>query len=490
MRKCGVLMHISSLPSPYGIGNFGACAYRFIDFLKDAGQSYWQILPLSPTGYGDSPYQAFSTFAGNHYLIDPDQLIGEGLLKQEEVDSFEWGNDRNRVDFGKLYKNRCNMLRLAYERFVPNEDYERFVEKNASWLYDYALFTVLKGLNGGNPWQQWPEALQKRDPIALEAQYKEHEDDIRFQCFLQYIFFRQWGALHAYAAEKGIRIIGDVPIYVPLDSADCWANPDNFLLDENGRPTAVAGCPPDTFSADGQLWGNPLYNWPKMKENGYSWWIRRLAAASDMYDDVRIDHFRGLESYWSVPAGDKTAAGGAWIKGPGIDFINAIRSALPASSFIAEDLGYMTSEVRQLQEDSGFPCMKVIQFGFDSGEPGEYLPHAYPENSVCYSGTHDNVTLAQWLEEASPAMIAHACAYLGLHSDEGYVHGMIRGCMASYSKLCVIQIQDYLELGASARMNFPGTLSTANWTWRADSGFMTEELAQRMYATAKLYGRL
>ena len=489
MRKSGILMHISSLPGPYGIGTMGKGAYEFVDFLKAAGQSYWQILPLSPTGYGDSPYQSFSTFAGNHYLIDLDMLIEEGLLKKEET-AICWGTGETRVDYGCLYENRIRLLRLAYERFPGGSEFDAFVQENAEWLEDYAIFMTLKDRYQGQPWQKWSLSLMMRLPGIMEGIRREFADQLRFRYFLQFIFFRQWKALRRYANEKGIRIIGDVPIYVPLDSADVWANPQLFQLDGSCRPKMVAGCPPDSFSADGQLWGNPLYDWDKMKKNGYGWWIRRLKAAANMYDVVRLDHFRGFESYWAIPAGDTTAAGGSWQPGPAMDFVRAIQKALPDLDFIAEDLGYVTPQVRALQEGSGYPGMKVLQFAFDSREAGDYLPHTYPRHSVCYSGTHDNLTLVQWLQEAAPEDIAMAREYLGLSEEEGMVTGLIRGCMGSVSDLCVVQMQDYLELGGEARMNFPGTLSSANWTWRAKEGFLTEELTRRIRNTTELYGRI
>ena len=489
MRKSGILMHITSLPAPYGVGSMGQCAYDFIDFLKAAGQSYWQILPLSPTGYGDSPYQSFSTFAGNPYLIDLDTLVKMGLLTAEEVSSVNWGGE-DRVDYGCLYNNRTRLLRLAYQRFQPTNQFESFVAENLDWLEDYGLFMALKEKFQGVAWHQWPMELALRDPMALAECRGELQDAIQFHYFLQYTFSRLWAGLRWYAHQQGIQIIGDVPIYVPLDSADVWANPELFQLDENRRPIKVAGCPPDSFTADGQLWGNPLYDWDHMKETGYDWWIRRLRMAGRLYDVVRLDHFRGFESYWAVPAGDQTAAGGSWQPGPAQDFVQAIQKALPELDFIAEDLGYVTPEVRQLQEDSGYPGMKVMQFAFDSRESGDYLPHTYPVNSVCYSGTHDNFTLAQWFAEAYPADVEMARAYLGLNREEGLVKGMIRGCMASVSRLCVIQIQDYLELGGEARMNFPGTLSQNNWTWRAKPGFATPELASQIREMTKRYGRL
>ena len=489
MRESGILMHITSLPGAYGIGTMGKQAYRFVDFLEAAGQSYWQILPLTPTGYGDSPYQSFSACAGNHYLIDLDTLVEEKLLKKEEIDAVSWGKDPLRVDFGTMYAQRGKMLATACGRFDPDEDYRSFVEENKDWLEDYAIFMALKEDMGGKSWLEWPEKLKRHDETALKEKRLELKEAVQLQYFLQYQFQRQWKALRSYAYDKGIRIIGDVPIYVPLDSADVWAVPELFQLDESRRPEVVAGCPPDAFTEDGQLWGNPIYDWQKMEDTGYGWWIKRLTAAAKMYDVVRFDHFRGFESYWAVPAGDKTARNGKWVKGPGHSFIRAIQKALPDLDFIAEDLGYMTPEVRRLQLDSGYPGMKVLEFAFDSREESEYLPHLYPEESVCYTGTHDNVTLKQWFDEAAQEDIAIAKAYLGLNKEEGYVRGMIRGAMGSVSRLCVVQMQDYLELGKESRMNFPGTLSMANWTWRAPEGFDSEELAEKILTITKLYGR-
>ena len=490
MRKSGILMHITSLPGPYGIGSMGQCAYDFVDFLASAGQSYWQILPLSPTGYGDSPYQAFSAFAGNHYLIDLDFLIAEGLLQQEEVDSICWGSDATRVDFGILFENRAKVLRLAFDRFQKTEDYLHFIEENKDWLEDYALFMAVKESSPQKSWQSWSLGLLMRLPAMLEAYREDFQEAMEFQYFLQYQFHRQWKALRSYAHSKGIQIIGDVPIYVPLDSADVWANAHLFRLDGNCRPIKVAGCPPDSFNADGQLWGNPLYNWDKMKADGYRWWINRLKAAQKMYDVVRLDHFRGFESFWSVPAAEKTAINGVWEKGPGMDFIGAVQKAIPDLAFIAEDLGFVTDEVRQLQEDSGYPGMKVLQFAFDSREAGDYLPDRYPVNSVCYCGTHDNPTLGQWLEEAAAEDVSYAKDYMGLNEEEGYIWGMIRACMSSVSKLCVIQMQDYLQLGKDARMNHPGTLSNRNWTWRAAPGFADAALAKRILDMTRKYERI
>ena len=492
MRKSGILMHISSLPGGYGVGSMGAAAYDFVDFLVAAGQSCWQILPLSPTGYGDSPYQSFSTFAGNPYLIDLDTLIEEGLLLPGELEGIDWGADPGRVDYGKLYNERARLLKLAFGRFEENEEFREFVRDNSLWLEDYALFMAIKEHFHGRDWQNWSVSLLMRLRPVMEAYREELDEAVRFQYFLQYEFFRQWKALRRYANERGIRIIGDVPIYVPLDSADVWANPELFQLDASRRPTVVAGCPPDGFSADGQLWGNPIYDWDKMHAERYHWWIRRMKAAAKMYDVVRFDHFRGFESYWAVPAAAKTAAAGEWRKGPGMNFVGAIKRALPDLEIIAEDLGFVTPEVKKLLSDSGYPGMKVMEFAFDTREPSakDYLPHCYPSNSVVYSGTHDNLTLKQWFDETCEEDVQNAIGYLGLNEQEGYVWGVIRGAMSSVSDLCIIQMQDYLQIGAEGRMNHPGTLTSANWTWRAKEGFATEELAKKIRSLTERYGRV
>ena len=489
MRCSGILMHISSLPGPYGVGTMGKNAFRFVDFLEEAGQSVWQILPLTPTGYGDSPYQSCSTFAGNHYLIDLEALVEENLLKEEELTSIRWSWSETKADFGLLYNNRLNVLRKAYQRFTAQEELDAFCAKNDSWLPDFALFMALKDRFGGKPWYQWDENLKFREADAIEAARQELKEEIRFFCFVQYLFYTQWNALRAYAHNKGIRIIGDVPIYVPYDSVEVWKDTQLFQLDEKLDPVAVAGCPPDAFSADGQLWGNPLYRWDVMAEDGYAWWIRRLAAAGELYDIVRMDHFRGLEAYWSIPYGDETAKGGKWITGPGMDFVNAVKKGLPELNMIAEDLGFLTQEVLDLRDASGFPGMKVLEFAFDSREPSDYLPHTYVSNTVCYTGTHDNMTMRQWLENATAEAVEYATEYMNLSEKEGLVWGVVRTAYASVSDMCVIQMQDLLNLGAEARMNFPGTLSDANWTWRADADFMSEDLGKKILNMTKLYGR-
>lgn len=491
MRQSGILMHITSLSGSYGVGTMGARAFEFVDFLQQAGQSVWQILPLNPTGYGDSPYQSCSTFAGNHYLIDLELLIRDGLLDYADVEGIDWAYSETKADFGRLYNHRLNVLRKAFERYCDHDQaFLRFRAENDRWLPDFAMFMALKARNDGKPWYEWEHGLKFREKDAMDAAWNELSQEIQFYCFIQFLFYRQWNDLHAYAASKGIRIIGDVPIYVPYDSVEVWTNPDMFLLDENLTPVSVAGCPPDAFSADGQLWGNPLYHWDVHKAQGYAWWIERLAAAGRMYDIVRLDHFRGFEAYWAVPFGDTTARNGVWVKGPAMDFIGSVKRELPNLSIIAEDLGFLTQEVLDMRDESGFPGMKVLEFAFDAREPSDYQPHTYTKNTVCYTGTHDNMTMRQWFDTASPEAVAYAKEYMSLSEQEGYVWGTIRTAMASVSELCVVPLQDLLDLGGEARMNFPGTLSDANWTWRVWDGALTQQLAQKLLHITRLYDRV
>ncbi len=487
-------MHISSLPSPYGIGTFGRQAYEFVDFLVAAGQKLWQVLPLGPTSYGDSPYQSFSSVAGNPYFIDPDLLIEAGLLLSDEPKGFEWGSDPQKVDYGAVYRNRFALLRKAYDRFVFSEEnrqaLDMFVRENASWLPDYALFMAIKNEQGGASWIQWPDDLRLRHEEALSEARTRLFDQIRFYEYQQFEFQRQWISLKRYANDSGISIIGDIPIYVPLDSVDVWASPHQFQLDEDRRPTGVAGVPPDYFTADGQLWGNPLYNWEIMKQDGYAWWLNRLHHASRLYDVIRIDHFRGISSYWCVPPHEATARNGRWVPGPGMDFIRAIQSTFPDLFIIAEDLGFLTEDVQNLVRQSGFPGMKILQFAFDTREPSNYLPHTYPNNCICYTGTHDNTTVAAWFEEADPSNVQMAVRYLGLNQEEGYCWGMIRGGMGSVADLFLCQMQDLLGLGAESRMNTPGLLGSGNWQWRMLPGCLTEDLAARLLEMTRIYGRL
>lgn len=490
MRSSGVLMHITSLPGPYGVGTMGKHAYAFVDFLKKAGQSYWQILPLSPTGYGDSPYQSCSAFAGNHYLIDLKLLEEAGLLEPGEASSVRWCDNQERVNFGLQYANRLNILHKAFCRFSDDGSFAEFCEVNASWLSDFSLFMALKEAKNGLAWYQWEDGLKFRDADAIWQARKALRERIRFYSFVQYLFYKQWQELKDYANENGISIIGDVPIYVPLDSVDVWSSPELFDLDETLTPRAVAGCPPDAFSEEGQLWGNPLYNWDAIADDGYSWWLRRLASARELYDVVRLDHFRGFEAYWAVPYSDSTAKNGQWRKGPDMDFIRAIKQGLPELKLIAEDLGFLTQKVLDLRDGSGYPGMKVLQFAFDSREPSDYLPHNYINNSVCYTGTHDNMTTRQWLETAPDDALAYAKEYMRLTEEEGLVWGIIRTAHSSVSDTCIVPLQDYLNLGANARMNFPGTQTGDNWTWRTVEGSCNDALAEKICMLTRLYGRL
>jgi len=486
-------MHISSLPSPYGIGTFGRAAYDFVDQLVRAGQHYWQVLPLGPTSYGDSPYQSFSAFAGNPYFIDLDTLADEGLLDREWVASIRWNDNDCQVDYGTVFEQRFPVLRAAYSRAKENwermQALERFTAENADWLYDYALFMALKDENGGVAWDNWPYEVRMREEWALSSARERLSDSMRFYQFLQYLFYQQWASLRAYANAREIKIVGDLPIYVPLDSADVWSAPEEFQLDEQRHPRCVAGVPPDYFSADGQLWGNPIYDWDHMKQTGYAWWMRRMHSASTLFDCVRIDHFRGLSSYWSVAADATTARGGEWVEGPGSDFVDLLKESFPTFEIIAEDLGFLTDEVRALLKGSGFPGMKVLQFAFDAREPSNYLPHTYGRHCVCYAGTHDNTTVASWFTEADPADAAFSVRYLGLNEQEGYVWGMLRGGMGSVADLFIAQVQDYLCLGKEARMNTPGTLGGNNWKWRLLPGEITGELIEKISIITKMYGR-
>lgn len=491
-RSSGIILPISSLPSPHGIGTLGEAAFEFVDFLASAHQSWWQILPVGPTSYGDSPYQSPSTFAGNPYFVDLDLLVADGLLAQDEVDAVPWGEDPARVDYAALYAGRAPLLRKAAARGLGRDrkQVEAFREANASWLDDYALFMSLKEHFGMVSWTEWPdEDARLRRPSAL-AKYRELlHDDIEYYVYVQYLFAKQWEALRSYAHAKGIKILGDLPIYVAMDSSDVWADPEVFQLDEKNVPYEVAGVPPDYFSADGQLWGNPLYDYEAMKQDGYAWWLRRIKGASKLYDALRIDHFRGFESYWAVPFGEKTARRGHWVKGPGMDLVGRLKTTFPEISFIAEDLGYPTPEVRQLLDDSGFPGMKVLEFAFDSRDSGSnYLPHCHIPECVCYTGTHDNVPLMGWKHEADPADVAMAKEYLGIRSDDDFVWGFIRGGMSSVSNLFVAQMQDYLELGSESRTNIPGVLG-GNWQWRLLPGQASPELTERLAAMTHLYGR-
>ena len=482
-------MPVFSLPSPYGIGNLGKEAYRFVDFLASSGQTWWQILPLGPTSYGDSPYQSFSTFAGNPYFIDPDTLIREGLLTKKEALSYDWGSDPRNIDYEKIYLSRTDLLRKAFLRDPDSSrKIDEFKKVNA-WAEDYALFMALKKKYGMKSWIEWPDRdIRTREPSAVLRAKEELREDIDLGIYIQYLFDVQWTKLKAYANGLGIKILGDLPIYVALDSSDVWADPDNFLLDSDHLPREVAGVPPDAFSDEGQLWGNPLYNWQRMESDGYSWWIRRIEQAARWYDSIRIDHFRGFDSYWAVPFGEETAISGQWVKGPGLKFINTMTSWFSNVDFIAEDLGILTDSVRDLLRDSKLPGMKVLEFAFDPGSDSDYLPHNHNENSVCYAGTHDNDTIIGWIKSSPVKNIRFAKKYLGVKTNAELLEALIRAGMGSVSKLFICQMQDYLGLDTEARINTPSTLG-GNWCWRADKGYLSKKLSNRIRTLSETYGR-
>ncbi|HWS30877.1 MAG TPA: 4-alpha-glucanotransferase [Clostridia bacterium] len=490
-RSSGILLHISSLPSPYGIGTLGKEARSFADFLKAAGQTYWQMLPVGQTGYGDSPYQPFSTFAGNPYFIDLDELKNDGLLTSDELGTVLWGENARAVDYGRIYEYRFAILKRAFDRARTRDfsEAEAFFEENADWLDDYALFMAVKAHFDMHSWYTWDDDIRLRKPCAIKRYRSLLSEEIRFYSYLQYLFFKQWKVFRTYVNGIGIKLIGDLPIYVSPDSADVWADPSCFRLDENAFPTFVAGVPPDYFSSTGQLWGNPLYAWDHHKKAGYAWWLKRFAAAAELFDTLRIDHFRGFESYWSVPYGDVTAERGTWEKGPGLELIDAVKLRFPRLSIIAEDLGVMTDAVRKLLRASGFPGMKVLQFAFDAGEENDYLPHTYTRNCVCYTGTHDNDTLAGWLYGASEHDRAFMKEYLGLNGGEGLAHGVMRGGLSSVAALFIAPMQDHLGLGSDCRMNRPSTLG-GNWAWRLYPHECTDALAASIRRSTAMYGRI
>lgn len=491
MRKNGVLMHISSLPSKYGIGTLGKAAYEFVDFLDKALQSYWQILPIGPTGYGDSPYQSYSAYAGNPYFVDLDLLSEIGLLNKDDIEVVKW-EEEGGIDYGNLYKNRYPILKKASERFFLsyNESFSEFEAENSFWLEDYALFMTIKDIFEGKSWLEWDDKAKNREEEYISKITKEYKKDILFWKFIQFIFFTQWNNLKEYANDKGIEIIGDIPIYVSLDSVDVWANPELFYLDENKVPIRVAGCPPDGFSATGQLWGNPLFEWETMEKNGFLWWLNRISYLSNIYDTIRIDHFRGFDSYYAIPFGDNDAKRGIWLKGPGMKLFNRIREVLGERNIIAEDLGFLTESVRQLLEDSGFPGMKVLELGFDSRDPeGEaYLPHNFIKKCVAYAGTHDNDTIAGWFSTAPEDDIEYAKEYFYIKDMKDISWDIMSALWASVADTTIVQAQDLLGLSSESRMNTPSTLGK-NWCFRVKKGELSDELADKLAKKMKLYRR-
>lgn len=476
MRGSGILMHITSLPSDSGIGTLGKAAYEFADFLKKSGQSYWQILPVNPTGFGDSPYQALSAFAGNPYLIDLDILCEEGLLKAEEYRDVDWGSDETAVDYGRLFENRISVLKNVVGRFAVSDAYSLFCSENSWWLDDYARFAALKEANGNKPWFEW----SKND---FESETAE------FYRILQFLFYKQWTDLKRYINSLGIRIIGDLPIYVAHDSAEVWGSPQYFELNSRKVPVNVAGVPPDSFSAEGQLWGNPVYDWDYIRSEGFEWWIKRISHALTVCDVIRIDHFRGFSGYYSVPYGSRNAVGGMWRKAPGSELFKAVEKRIGKANIIAEDLGFVDDGVKSLLRETGFPGMKILQFAFDSRESNDYLPHNYPQNCVVYVGTHDNETLAGWFESASRDDVEFAKKYLRLNEAEGLVNGTLKAAMASVADTVILTMQDLLSLGTRARMNIP-SVPDGNWKWRAVKGDFSDGLADYLFEITKLYDRL
>ncbi len=486
-RASGILLPVFSLPGEYGIGTFGKEAYKFVDFLKKSKQKYWQVLPLGETGCGNSPYSSYSTFALNPYFIDLDEIIDEGLLTKDDCECLE--TNEKCVDYERLDKYKLDVLRTAYK----NADAEVLslseeFEKENSWLHNYALYMALKEEFDMLPWNEWQDNIRLKNKETVAYYENLLSDKIRFYVFVQYIAFSQWNRLKKYANDNGIKIIGDLPIYVAMDSADVWAETENFAFDKNYKPLDVAGVPPDYFSEEGQLWGNPLYDWDKMKEDGYGWWIRRIDGANKLFDIIRIDHFRGLSAYWAVPSDEKTAKNGEWRKGPGIDFINRMKGWFGGINIIAEDLGILDDDVRELLKQSGFPGMKVLEFAFDSSRNSDYLPHKYDRNCVCYCGTHDNATLKEWLTEGDKEETDFAKEYFRIDDNSNFNYGIIFGGMASVADLFVAQMQDYLELGGESRTNIPGK-AFGNWKWRMEKQACTDELAEKIAKITELYGR-
>ena len=490
-RNSGIIMHITSLPGKYGIGTLGESSYDFVDFLEKAGQRYWQILPLTHTGYGDSPYQSCCAFSGNPYLIDLDMLEEEGLLEQADYCEVDFGDNEKEVNYKLIFDEKLDILRIAFENSKGDYDEEikEFKKEEEYWIDDYAFYMAIKSHLDYLGLSEWDDELRKREKDELAKYRILLEDEVEFWIFLQYLFFKQWGNLKDYANYKGIEIIGDIPIYVAEDSSDIWANPKYFNLDEDLKPIMVAGCPPDTFSKTGQLWGNPIYEWAQHENDNYKWWIKRIEASLKLYDIIRIDHFRGFEAYYEIPYGSVTAEKGKWVKGPNIKLFNAIKQELGEIRIIAEDLGYLTDEVIEFREATGFPGMKVLQFAFDLEEKSQYLPHKYSYNCVAYTGTHDNDTVLGWIENTGDKKEVKYCIdYLKLTKEEGYSFGFIRGAWASTANISIALMQDFLNLGSECRMNKPSELGW--WKWRVDEATLNDKLADKIYNITKLYDRL
>ena len=491
-RSCGILLHPTSLPGRYGIGDLGPEAYRFADFLQDSGQTIWQVLPLGPTGYGDSPYQCFSAFAGNSLLISPDSLLEQGHLKTTDQSDLPPMPDSH-VDFGKVIELKSQLLRIASDRFrrtgsrVERAEYSSFCEAARGWLEDYALFMALKDHHRGAAWNSWDKRIANREPEALSQWRERLAPEVEHHQYVQYQFHKQWSALKQYLVEQGTRVVGDIPIFVAHDSADVWAHPELFQLDENGDPTVVAGVPPDYFSETGQLWGNPHYRWDRMAATQYRWWVERFRTLLEQVDIVRLDHFRGFEGYWEVPATEATAVKGRWVKGPGADLFLAVQEALGTLPIVAEDLGVITPEVVQLRDQFGFPGMRILQFAFASDADDPFLPHNYVPNSVVYSGTHDNDTTVGWFDSASEKERTAVLAYFGTEGQD-IAWDFVRCLFASVADTAIVPLQDVLSLGTEARMNYPSKLG-GNWSWRFERQALTSNIRARLRGLAETYGR-
>ncbi|MFN2491563.1 MAG: 4-alpha-glucanotransferase [Pyrinomonadaceae bacterium] len=503
-RSSGILLHPTSLPGSFGIGDLGPAAYAFADFLLDAGQSLWQMLPLGPTGYGESPYACYSAFAGNTLLISPEQLIPEGLLTTSDLPGANFVSSQ-RVDFAGVHEVKNGFLRKAYERYKQTTDttlrsaFETFAQRYADWLDDYALFRALKDAHSGVAWIEWEPALVRRTPAALARAREELEDEVEAQIFYQFLFFRQWFSLKHYCNERGISLVGDLPIFVAHDSADVWTDPEQFKLDKNGTPLVVAGVPPDYFSTTGQLWGNPLYNWDRMRDDGFSWWTKRVESTLNVVDIVRVDHFRGFAACWEIPGGDKTAERGHWVEAPGRELFTAIRKSLGELPIIAEDLGVITPDVVALRDEFGFPGMRILQFAFGGDTKNIDLPHNYERNIVAYTGTHDNDTTVGWFRSVAgegstrtAKQIEHEREFClqYLNTDGKEIHwDFIRALLASVANTAIVPLQDVLGLGAEARMNLPNTIG-GNWTWRFQPDALTGEISGRLRKLTEVYGRV
>lgn len=490
-RGAGLLLPISSLPSPYGIGTLGKEAYKFVDYLVEAGQKYWQVLPVGPTSYGDSPYQSFSAFAGNPYFIDLDYLVEEGLITKAQIKKFPWGDNAEYIDYATVYGSRFQILRMAFNNstYAETQEYAQFEKDNEYWLDDYSLYMAVKFKFDNQEWSKWDYDIKARQPEAIDRYKEELKDDIAFWKFCQFKFFEQWNKLRVYANESGIEIIGDIPIYVAMDSADVWAHKDLFELDEDFEQINVAGVPPDAFSEDGQLWGNPLYNWNRMEECDFEWWKQRMASNSKIYDYIRIDHFIGVVNYYSIEAGCENAKEGVWRQGPGKKLTDAIDSAIGDAKIIAEDLGIVSPAVRELLAETGYPGMNIIEFAFDGGPTNSHLPHNYKPNSLVYGGTHDNETVVGYFSSRSASDLKYAYKYLGVTKKSEIPAAVLRAAYASVAAIAIFQVQDILELGNEARMNTPSTVGD-NWKWRMLKGSLTKKKAKELKELAEFYARL